>query len=230
MKVGKKSDNIFFGGNKYMKQNSKIETIIQILEKTYPDAHCSLDFETPFELLVAVVLSAQCTDARVNQTTPALFQKYNTPQAMANMKLSTLEQIIHPCGFYHNKAKNLKACATKIVADFDGKVPSNMDDLTSLPGVGRKSANVILLNAFHKPVGIAIDTHAKRICNRLGLTKSKDPLKIEQDLLQIVPSSAIASINHLLVYHGRKYCTAKSPQCSACPLQALCPYAKKLPV
>lgn len=201
--------------------------IIEILKKTYPNAKCSLNFSNPFELLVAVVLSAQCTDERVNKTTPAIFEKYNTPLSFSKIDIHTLEQLIHPCGFYHTKAKNLKACAQKLVDDFNGEVPQTMEELTSLPGVGRKSANVIMLNAFNNPVGIAIDTHAKRICNRLGLSTESDPIKIEKDLLKILKKEYLKDANHLLVYHGRNFCTARNPKCNCCPLNNLCTYYQK---
>ena len=169
-----------------MKNKSDVEKIILILKETYPDAKCSLDFSTPFELLISVMLSAQCTDDRVNKTTPSIFSKYNTPSDFANINLKELEELIHPCGFYRNKAKNIISCSRKILQDFDGIVPNNINDLTSLPGVGRKSANVVMLEAFDTPVGIAVDTHAKRISNKIGLSNSEDPLKIEQDLLKII--------------------------------------------
>ena len=152
-----------------MNKNIVIE-IIEILKKTYPDAKCSLNFTTPFEMLIAVMLSAQCTDERVNKTTPYIFNKYNTPEAFTNIPIEDLEVLVHPCGFYKNKAKNIKLTSEKIIINFNGNVPQNMEDLMSLPGVGRKTANVVMLEAFNKPQGIAIDTHAKRICNKLGLS------------------------------------------------------------
>ena len=200
-----------------------ISLLMDLLNNEFPDAKCSLNFTTPFELLVAVMLSAQCTDERVNKTTPSIFSVCNTPQDFANIDLSVLEELIHPCGFYKVKAKNLKSCGKKIMDDFNGKVPQTMEELTSLPGVGRKSANVIMLNAFHKPVGIAVDTHAKRISYRLGLSSETDPLKVEQDLLKILPKQYIPNINHLFVYHGRKFCTARKPHCEVCPLSSICP-------
>lgn len=202
---------------------TNIRKIIEILKNTYPDAKCSLDFTTPFELVVAVMLSAQCTDERVNLTTPNIFSHYSSPKDFASADLLELENLIHPCGFYRNKAKNIKACAQKIVTDFHGEVPRSMEELTSLPGVGRKSANVVLLDAFHIPYGIAVDTHAKRISNRLGLSTEKDPEKIEQDLLKIIPKEFIQDINHLFVWHGRNCCTARKPQCSSCPVEEFCP-------
>ena len=201
------------------------KTAIQIIEKLknyYPDATCSLDFETPFQILVAVVLSAQCTDERVNKTTPYIFSKYPTVYDFNNMDLSTLEDLIHPCGFYKNKAKNLKAAAKTIIEKYNGNVPDNMDKLITIPGVGRKSANVIMLEAFHNPQGIAVDTHAKRISNRIGFSKESDPLKIEQDLLKVIPKEYYYDVNHLLVWHGRKICSARNPKCDSCPINNLC--------
>lgn len=201
--------------------------IIEILKEIYPDAKCSLDFETPFQMMVAVVLSAQCTDARVNQVTPEIFKKYPEPIDFANMELSLLEELIHPCGFYKNKAKNIKAAATKIVNEYNGKLPNTMEELINLPGVGRKSANVIMLEAFNNPQGIAIDTHAKRISNRLGLSTASDPLQIEKDLIKIFPKKYFYDVNHLLVWHGRNLCKAKNPNCEKCPLQTYCKYFKE---
>ena len=209
-----------------MKKNEAIN-IIEILKKTYPDAKCSLDFTTPFEMLIAVILSAQCTDERVNKTTPNIFNKYSTPEDFNNMKLETLEELIHPCGFYKNKAKNIKLTAKKIIDDFNGKVPDKMEDLLTLPGVGRKTANVVMLEAFNKPQGIAVDTHAKRLSNRIGFSKESTPEKIEQDLLKLFPDKYIKDINHLLIYHGRAICTARSPKCTECPINKYCDFYKK---
>lgn len=202
---------------------NNIPIMIDLLKKEYPDAKCSLDFETPFQLLVAVMLSAQCTDERVNKTTPSIFAVCSTPEDFAKVDLEVLENLIHPCGFYKTKAKNLKACGQKIVHDFNGKVPQTMEELTSLPGVGRKSANVIMLNAFNNPIGIAVDTHAKRISNRLGLSSESDPLKIEQDLLKQFPKQYLPDINHLFVFHGRKICSSRKANCTLCPLNDYCP-------
>ena len=204
-----------------MKKNEAIK-IIDILKETYPDAKCSLDFNTPFEMLVAVILSAQCTDERVNKTTPNIFNKYSTPEDFDKMPLELLEELIHPCGFYKNKAKNIKLTAHKIVNDFNGKVPENMDELLSLPGVGRKTANVVMLEAFNKPQGIAVDTHAKRLSNRIGFSDEDTPEKIEQDLLKLFPYEYLKDINHILIYHGRNICTARSPKCSECPIKEFC--------
>ena len=196
--------------------------MIETLKKTYPDATCSLNFKTPFEIVIAVMLSAQCTDERVNKTTPELFKKYPTIEDFANCDINELEEIIHPCGFYKNKAKNAKACAQKILSDFNGIVPKTMEELTSLPGVGRKSANVILLEAFGIANGIAVDTHAKRISNKIGLSKEKEPTKIEQDLLKIFPKENLKDVNHLFVWHGRNTCTARNPKCENCAIKKYC--------
>ena len=200
----------------------KAVKIIKKLKEMYPEATCSLDFKSPFQMLVAVCLSAQCTDERVNKTTPAIFEKYPTVNDFDNMDIKALEELIHPCGFYKNKAKNLKSASRMIVEKFNGEVPNNMEDLTSIPGVGRKSANVIMLEAFHNPQGIAVDTHAKRISNRLGFSNESDPLKIEQDLLKVIPKEYYYDVNHLLVWHGRKTCTARNPKCEECALKDLC--------
>ena len=204
-----------------MKQKDAVE-VIKILKEFYPDATCSLDFKTPFQMVVAVMLSAQCTDERVNKTTPQLFEKYGTPEAIAKMDINELEKIIHPCGFYKNKAKNVKAAAEMILNEYNGKVPETMEELMKLPGVGRKSANVVMLEAFNNPQGIAVDTHAKRISNRLGLSKNTDPDKIEKDLLKVIPKEYYYDANHLLVWHGRKTCIARKPKCSECPVYDYC--------
>ena len=209
-----------------MKKNEAID-ILKILKQTYPDAKCSLDFTTPFEILVAVILSAQCTDERVNKTTPSLFSKYNTPEEFVKMPLETLEEFIRPCGFYKNKAKNIKLAAEKIVNDFNGKVPDNMEDLLTLPGVGRKTANVVMLEVFNKPQGVAVDTHAKRLSNRIGFSKELTPEKIEKDLVNLFPYEYLKDINHILIYHGRAICTARSPKCSECPINSKCEFYLK---
>ena len=198
-----------------MKKTDAIK-FVEILKKTYPDATCSLDFETPFQMVIAVMLSAQCTDERVNKTTPTLFKRCKTIQDFANIDINELEKIIHPCGFYKNKAKNIKLCAKQILENFEGKVPDNMEDLQSLAGVGRKSANVVMLEAFNKPQGIAVDTHAKRVSNLIGLSNESDPVKIELDLLKIFPKKYLKDINHLFVWHGRNTCVARKPKCDSC--------------
>ena len=205
-----------------MKSRKDAIKIIEILKEFYPDATCSLDFSNPFEMVISVMLSAQCTDERVNKTTPELFAKYGTPNLMAEADIKDLEKIVHPCGFYKNKAKNMKACSQMILDKFDGKVPENMEDLQSLPGVGRKSANVIMLEAFHNPQGIAVDTHAKRISNRIGFSKQVEPEKVEQDLLKQIPKEYYYDVNHLFVWHGRNTCIARNPQCEKCPVKSFC--------
>ena len=196
--------------------------ILEELKDFYPDAKCSLDFETPFEMLVAVVLSAQCTDDRVNKITPSLFKRCNTPKQFQEIEITELENLIHSCGFYKNKAKNLKAAGEKIVKDFKGNVPKNIYDLMSIPGVGRKSANVIMLEAFNMPVGIAVDTHAKRLSNRIGFSNKSEPTKIELDLINLLPKKYFRDINHLLIWHGRNICTAQNPKCQNCPIYEKC--------
>lgn len=202
------------------KKNAK--ELIECLKTAYPDATCSLDFTTPFELVVAVMLSAQCTDERVNKTTPALFKECKTIEDFANIDIKKLEKIIHPCGFYKNKAKNIKLCAKQVLQLHNGQVPNTMEKLTSLAGVGRKSANVILLEVFGIAEGIAVDTHAKRISNLTGLSKEKTSEKIEQDLIKIFPKDALKDANHLLVYHGRNTCIARNPKCEECCIKNLC--------
>ena len=204
-----------------MNRKKAIE-IIEKLKEFYPDATCSLDFSTPFEMLVAVMLSAQCTDARVNIVTKEMFKKYNTPQSFASLDLKIIENLIHSCGFYKNKAKNLKDCSKMLLEKFNGEVPNTMEELMSLPGIGRKSANVIMLEAFNSPCGIAIDTHAKRISNRLGLSSKKEPSEIEADLLSLLPKEYYYDVNHLLVWHGRNICSARNPKCNLCPVSYLC--------
>ena len=203
-------------------KKSDVINIIEILKETYPDAKCSLNFNNPFELLIAVILSAQCTDERVNKTTPSIFSKCSTPKDFVEIPLEELEVLIHPCGFYKTKSKNIKATAQKIINDFNGQVPNNMKDLMSLPGVGRKTANVIMLEAFNQPQGIAVDTHAKRIANKLGLSDKSEPEKIEQDLLTLIPSKYYKDVNHIFIWHGRNICTARSPKCHKCPLLKYC--------
>lgn len=206
----------------------KIENIILELSKYYDAEKGSLDFNTPFELLVAVMLSAQCTDSRVNIVTKKLFKVANTPQSFANMEVKEIEKLISSISFYKNKAKHIKECSIQIIDKYNGKVPESMEELISLSGIGRKSANVIMLEAFNNCQGIAVDTHAHRISNRLGLSDKDDPLKVEQDLLKKIPKKYWAVVNHLLVYHGREICDARKPKCDICPVLGYCKYGKKL--
>lgn len=210
-----------------MKKTDAIK-FVKLLKATYPDATCSLDFTTPFQLVVAVMLSAQCTDERVNKTTPALFERCKTIEDFANIDISELEEIIHPCGFYKNKAKNIKLCAKQVLENLNGVVPQTMDELLSLAGVGRKSANVILLEVFGIAEGVAVDTHAKRISNLVGLSKESEPEKIEKDLVKLFPKEYLKDLNHLLMWHGRNTCIARKPQCDKCAVNMFCNYYKRL--
>lgn len=205
----------------------KAKELIEILRKTYPDATCSLDFTTPFQMVVAVMLSAQCTDERVNKVTPALFERCKTIEDFANIDIRELESLVHSCGFYKNKATNIKLCAKEVLNRFNGIVPQTMDELMSLPGVGRKSANVVMLEVFGMAQGIAVDTHAKRISNLIGLSSELLPEKIEQDLLKIFDRNDLKDVNHLLVWHGRNTCIARSPRCSDCSVNKFCNYYLK---
>ena len=209
-----------------MKKTDAIK-IVEILKQTYPDATCSLDFKTPFQAVVSVILSAQCTDERVNKTTPALFERCQTVEDFANIDTQELENLIHPCGFFKNKAKNIKLCAKQVLENFNGQVPNNMQDLMNLAGVGRKTANVVLLEVFGIAEGVAVDTHAKRISNLVGLSNEKEPEKIEQDLIKIFPKEYLKDINHLFVWHGRNTCIARNPKCNVCTINRYCKHYKK---
>ena len=204
-----------------------IDKIIPILKKEYPRARIALHFRTSMELLVSTVLSAQCTDKRVNIVTKPLFKKYKSVNDYAKANLKTFEQEIRSTGFYKNKAKNIINSAKVILKDFRGKIPDSMEQLTRLPGVARKTANIILLNAHGKVGGIAVDTHVKRLSQRLGLSKYSDPVKIEQDLMKLVGKSEWGRISYLLIDHGRKICDARKPKCPECNLRRLCPSGKK---
>ena len=210
-----------------MKTKKEAIEIIKILKEYYPEATCSLDFTSPFEMAIAVMLSAQCTDERVNKTTPTLFKKANTPEKMSKLSLEEIESIVKPCGFYKTKAKNILACSKMLVNEFKGVVPEDMENLQKLPGIGRKSANVIMLEAFNNPQGIAVDTHARRISNKIGFSKESDPEKIEQDLLKVLPKECYYDANHLFVWHGRYTCIARKPQCEKCPIKIYCNSYKK---
>ena len=203
---------------------NETSNLIKLLKKTYPEAKCSLDFETPFQLVVAVMLSAQCTDERVNLTTPALFKRCKTIEDFANIDIKELEDLIHPCGFYRNKAANIKKCAKQILEDFGGEVPQDMDSLLKLAGVGRKSANVILLEVFGIANGIAVDTHCKRISNRIGLSKQSDPSKIEQNLLKQIDKKYLKDVNHLFICLCRYTCTARNPKCEESAIKGVCEF------
>jgi endonuclease-3 len=197
--------------------------IIAKLKRYYPDAHCALDHSNPLELLLATILSAQCTDERVNQVTKTLFKRFRNAKAFADAPLDEIEDIIRPTGFFRAKAKSLKGTAQRIADDFHGEVPRDLDTLTGFPGVGRKTANVVLGNAFHLATGIVVDTHVKRLAFRLGLTAQKSPERVEEDLLELVPQADWIQFSHWLIFHGRQVCKARKPQCERCVLEGLCP-------
>lgn len=200
----------------------RVKEVISILKKTYPDAKTALRFSSSLELLIATILSAQCTDKRVNMVTEKLFIKYPSAQSYAQADLAGLEEDIRSTGFFHNKAKNIKACCEQLEKTFHGEIPHRIEDLTQLPGVGRKTANVVLGNAFNIPA-LVVDTHVKRVAARLGFTRQKDPDKIEQELIKIIPIEEWIQFSHLLIFHGRQICKAPKPLCPRCPVAELCP-------
>jgi endonuclease-3 len=204
----------------------KIGPILALLERHYPEAHVTLDFMNPLEMLVATVLSAQCTDVRVNQVTPALFAKYRNAADYARAPLPELEEMIRSTGFFHNKAKSIKGLCQRLVESYGGEVPASLDELVKLPGIGRKTANVVLGNAFGIP-GIFVDTHLGRVSQRLGLTRQKDPVKIEFDLMPLVPKERWVKFSHQMIAHGRQTCHARKPQCQICPLLPYCDFGQK---
>ena len=208
-----------------MTNKEKYLKIQAIFDEIYKDAECSLNFDTPFQLLVATMLSAQCTDARVNMVTPALFKKFPNVKAFAEADIKELEDAIRSTGFFRNKAKNIKGCAAKLLKDFGGEVPDTMEELLSLPGVGRKTANLILGDVFGKG-GVVVDTHAGRIARRLGFTKHTDPVKVECDLSKIIPIENQTRFCHQMVYHGRALCAARNPRCASCPANTVCHFTK----
>ncbi len=205
---------------------AKVRKILDILAKSYPDARIELDFTSPLELLVATILSAQCTDARVNLVTPHLFAKYRSARAHAEADPAVFEEEIRSTGFFRSKAKNIIACCQQLVRDFGGKVPRSMEELTTLPGVGRKTANIILYNAYGIP-GFAVDTHVARVTNRLGLVDTEDPDRIEEEMCRLLPREAWGQATHLFIFHGRRTCQAKQPRCPQCPTRSLCPWPGK---
>ena len=209
----------------YLEPKECVEKIIELLVKEHPDAKIALIFSNPTELLIATILSAQCTDERVNIVTKALFQKYTSPQDYANADLAELEQDVRSTGFYHNKAKNVKNCCKLLVEKFHSQVPQTMDELLELPGVARKTANVVLFNAYGVIAGVAVDTHVRRLSQRLGLTENEEQNKIETDLMNIVPKDKWMKITDLLIFHGRRVCIARKPKCNICVLNKICPSA-----
>lgn len=199
-----------------------IKKLLDILDEEYKEAKCGLDYTGPLDLTVALILAAQCTDKRVNMIRPIVFTKYPTVYELANANISELEDIIHSCGFYKNKAKNIIKMANDVVNKYGGNVPNTMEKLTALPGIGRKSANIILQECFDITEGIAVDTHVTRITKKLGLTENSDPINIEKDLMKILPERYWNKINHMLVNHGRAICDAKKPKCDICPVNHIC--------
>ena len=206
---------------------ARVKEIISILRRTYPQSRTALRFQSPLQILIATILSAQCTDKKVNEITPALFRKYRSAKDFARAERAELEEMIKPTGFYRNKAKSIINACQKIVEDFGEEVPDNIQELTTLPGVARKTANIVLSSGFQKTEGIAVDTHVKRLSFRLGLSKETNPDKIEQDLMAVVPKKDWLDFNYILVNHGRSICPARKPQCPECPVQHLCPSVKE---
>jgi len=206
-----------------MNERTRILNVIEILEATYQDARIALKSTDPFQLLVSVILSAQCTDVRVNQVTPVLFGRFPDARSMSEAPIKELEELIRPTGFFRNKAKNIKAASRIIVGRFEGKIPRTMEEMVSIPGVGRKTANIVLYNTYGVNAGIAVDTHVKRLAKRLGMTREDNPVKIERDLMAIVPKKDWGKITYILIDHGRKICKARKPDCYKCPVQNICP-------
>ncbi|MFN3652121.1 MAG: endonuclease III [Armatimonadota bacterium] len=204
------------------------KVLLPRLRELYPDPRCELDFSSPFELLIATILSAQCTDVRVNQVTQSLFQKYRTPEDYLKVPQEELEADIHSTGFFRNKAKNIRGACARILEVYGGDVPQTMEELLTLPGVARKTANVVLGNAFNRAEGIAVDTHVTRLSGLLGLSQHTDPVKIERDLMAKFPQREWTAISHLLILHGRRVCAARRPNCAGCALNDLCPAAAEL--
>jgi endonuclease-3 len=202
--------------------SDRIAAILKALDEAYPEAECALTHRSPWELLVATILSAQCTDVRVNMVTPELFRRFPTPQKMAKATLPELEALIRTTGFFHNKAKSIQGAARKIVAEFNGEVPQTLAELITIPGAARKTANVVLGVCFNKAEGVVVDTHVFRITHRLGLAKGDTPQKVEQELMRIIPQSRWIDFSHQIIHHGRQICLARKPKCDRCSLEQLC--------
>jgi endonuclease III len=209
-----------------MTSRERVAQLVKALPKVYPDAHCELNFRNPLELLVATILSAQCTDKRVNLVTPTLFARYRTAKDYARAPVATFEKLIRSTGFFRSKTKSIRAAAAAIVSEHGGQVPDTMEKLHGLPGVGRKTANVVLGNAFRKDEGIVVDTHVSRLSHRLRLTRQTDPEKIELDLMKLVPREHWTNWSHWLIWHGRRRCFARKPDCHQCEIFGLCPSGK----
>lgn len=211
-----------------MTRAERARILLRLLPETYPDAHCELDYSSPLELLVATILSAQCTDKRVNIVTKELFRRCKTAKDFAAISQEDLEGIIRSAGFYRTKAKNIRAMAQRLLDEHGGEVPRTLESLAALPGVGRKTANVVLGNAFSINDGVVVDTHVTRLSNRLGLTRHTDPVKIEQDLIPLFPRECWTNLSHWLIWHGRRRCTARKPDCPGCELHGVCPSADRV--
>ena len=207
-------------------RRERAEEVYDLLLETYPDAHCELDHSNAYELTAATILSAQCTDVRVNMVTPELFREYPTPEDLAGARQEDVEEIVRSTGFYRNKARNLIGMAEAVAERHDGEIPQSMAELVELPGVGRKTANVVLGNAFGIDEGVVVDTHVKRIAGRLRFTRQTDPVKVERDLMEIFPRERWTMLSHLLIFHGRALCPARKPRCGECPVAHLCPSAR----
>jgi endonuclease III len=207
--------------------NPNVPKIIKELKRLYPDVRCFLHYKTPFQLLCSVILSAQCTDDRVNMVAPGLFKVFPTPEKMSKAKVKDLEKLIQSTGFYHNKAKNLMGCAQVLLSEFGGVIPKTIDEFIKIPGVGRKTANVVLGEVYGISEGVTVDTHVIRLSNRFGWTKHPDAVKIERDLMKLIPKEEWLLITHRMIQHGRKVCDARKPLCGACTLAKWCPFPKK---
>ena len=216
------------GRAKAADRKARAATVVEVLHRTYPDAHCELDFSNPLELLIATILSAQCTDKRVNLVTKELFRRCRTARDYAEIPPAELERLIQSAGFFRSKAKNIRACGAALVERHGGEVPRTMEALTHLAGVGRKTANVVLGNAFDTNVGVVVDTHVTRLSRRLGLTHATTPEKIEQDLMKLIPREQWTLFSHWLIWHGRRRCTARKPDCAGCEIAHLCPSAGRV--
>ena len=203
-------------------KRKRARAMYRILSRHYPNVHCELDFKTPFQLLVATVLSAQCTDKRVNKVTPALFRRFKDPKKMAGANIVEIEDLIHSVGFFHTKARNIKSLSEKLMINFESEVPANLDDLVTLPGVGRKTANVVLGHAFGIP-GITVDTHFGRLSRRFAWSDSEDPVKVEHEVGLLIPEKEWTNLSQRMIWHGRRICHARKPACGACPLASMCP-------
>jgi endonuclease-3 len=214
------------GGKPKSRAVDRAREIVEILQRTWPKATCELDFQDPFQLTVATILSAQSTDRLVNTVTPALFRRYATPAALAGADPAELEEMIHSTGFFRQKAKSLLGMARTVMSEFGGQIPRTMEEMVQLPGVARKTANVVLGSAYGIPSGVVVDTHVRRVAGRLGLTREADPVKIEQDLMAAAPQEKWIDLGHQLIWHGRRICHAQKPACTACPLAPLCPSAE----